>query len=144
MSLTLNVCFGEALFNEAAASKASAIAETVEEIRKEAEKRRTAGKKKPGRPERYLYMGVPEEWHTEYPSNVNLDEYDIIGKDVERILHRTPARVWVECIERPILRRKGQKDLPSPVILQGKGRRIFLRLSYCRLRLRLLYLVEVM
>lgn len=75
-------------------------------------------------------MGVPEEWHTEYPSNVNLDEYDIIGKDVERILHRTPARVWVECIERPILRRKGQ--------------RIFLRLSYCRLRLRLLYLVEVM
>ena len=107
------------LFNEAAASKASAIAETVEEIRKEAEKRRTAGKKKPERPERYLYMGVPEEWHTEYPSNVNLDEYDIIGKDVERILHRTPARVWVECIERPILRRKGQKDLPSPVILQA-------------------------
>lgn len=67
----------DGLFNEAAASKASAIAETVEEIRKEAEKRRTAGKKKPGRPERYLYMGVPEEWHTEYPSNVNLDEYDI-------------------------------------------------------------------
>ena len=108
-------------FNEAVVAKETAIAETVDEIRKEAEKRRTAGKKKAERPERYLYMGVPEEWHTEYPKDVNLDEYDIIGKDVERILHRTPARVWVEYVERPILRKKGQKDIPSPVILQAPG-----------------------
>lgn len=108
-------------FNEAVVAKETAIAETVDEIRKEAEKRRTAGKKKAERLERYLYMGVPEEWHTEYPKDVNLDEYDIIGKDVERILHRTPARVWVEYVERPILRKKGQKDIPSPVILQAPG-----------------------
>ena len=107
------------LFNEAAEAKEAAIAETVQEIRKEAEKRRAAGKKKPERPERYLYAGLPEEWRTEYPKDVNLAEYDIIGKDVERILHRTPARVWVECVERPVLRKKGEKDIPSPTILQA-------------------------
>lgn len=109
----------DAFFNEAADARESAIAETVQEIRKEAEKRRACGQKKPERPERYLYTGLPEEWRTEYPKDINLSEYDIIGKDVERILHRTPARVWVECVERPVLRRKGEKDIPSPHILQA-------------------------
>lgn len=109
----------DGLFNEAADAREAAIAETVQEIRKEAEKRRAAGKKKPERPERYLYAGLPEEWRTEYPKDVDLAEYDIIGKDVERILHRTPARIWVECVERPILRKKGEKNIPSPVILQA-------------------------
>ena len=109
----------DAFFNEAADAREAAIAETVQEIRKEAEKRRACGRKKPERPERYLYTGLPEEWRTEYPKDINLSEYDIIGKDVERILHRTPARVWVECVERPVLRRKGEKDIPSPHILQA-------------------------
>ena len=90
----------DAFFNEAADAREAAIAETVQEIRKEAEKRRACGRKKPERPERYLYTGLPEEWRPEYPKDINLSEYDIIGKDVERILHRTPARVWVECVER--------------------------------------------
>lgn len=107
------------LFNEAADAKEASIAETAEEIRKEAERRRKAGKRNAERPARYLYSGLPEEWRTEYPAGVDLAEYDIIGKDVDRILHRTPARVWVECIERPVLRKKGEKDLPSPVILQA-------------------------
>lgn len=104
---------------EAADAREAAIAETVQEIRKEAEKRRACGRKKAVRPERYLYTGLPEEWRTEYPKDINLSEYDIIGKDVERILHRTPARVWVECVERPVLRKKGEKDIPSPHILQA-------------------------
>ena len=109
----------DAFFNEAADAREAAIAETVQEIRKEAEKRRACGRKKPERPERYLYTGLPEEWRTEYPKDINLSEYDIIGKDVERILHRTPARVWVECVERPVLRKKGEKDIPSSHILQA-------------------------
>ena len=109
----------DAFFNEAADAREAAIAETVQEIRKEAEKRRACGRKKAVRPERYLYTGLPEEWRTEYPKDINLSEYDIIGKDVERILHRTPARVWVECVERPVLRKKGEKDIPSPHILQA-------------------------
>ena len=109
----------DAFFNEAAESKDAAIASTVREIRKEAEKRRAGSGKKPARPERYLYAGLPEEWRTEYPQGVNLAEYDIIGKEVTRILHRSPARVWVECVERPVLRKKGEKDIPSPSILQA-------------------------
>ena len=109
----------DAFFNEAAESKEAAIASTVREIRKEAEKRRAGSGKKPARPERYLYAGLPEEWRTEYPQGVNLAEYDIIGKEVTRILHRSPARVWVECVERPVLRKKGEKDIPSPSILQA-------------------------
>lgn len=107
------------LFNEAADAKEAAIEETVQEIKKEAEKRRAAGKKKPERPERYLYVGLPEEWRTEYPEDVDITEYDIIGRDVERILHRTPARIWVECVERPVLKKKGEKDIPAPHILQA-------------------------
>lgn len=109
----------DAFFDEAAESKEAAIASTVREIRKEAEKRRAGSGKKPARPERYLYAGLPEEWRTEYPQGVNLAEYDIIGKEVTRILHRSPARVWVECVERPVLRKKGEKDIPSPSILQA-------------------------
>ena len=93
----------DTFFNEAADAREAAIAETVQEIRKEAEKRRACGRKKPERPERYLYTGLPEEWRTEYPKDINLSEYDIIGKDVER----------------PVLRKKGEKDIPSPHPLQA-------------------------
>ena len=48
----------DAFFNEAADAREAAIAETVQEIRKEAEKRRACGRKKPERPERYLYTGT--------------------------------------------------------------------------------------
>ena len=52
---------------------------------------------------------------------MDLTRYDIIGRDVERILHRSPARVWVECVERPVLRKKGESNAPSPVILQASA-----------------------
>ena len=105
----------DAFFTEAAEAKEAAIASTVREIRKEAEIRRTSAGKKPERPGRYLYAGLPEEWRTEYLQDVDLTRYDIIGRDVERILHRSPARVWVECVERPVLRKKGESKAPSPV-----------------------------
>ena len=44
------------------------------------------------------------------PDGIDASECDIIGKDVTRILHREPAKVWVEVIERPILRKKADKD----------------------------------
>ena len=46
----------------------------------------------------------------EYDDPIDLSEYDIIGKDVTRLLHYQKAEVWVECIERPILRKKGEKE----------------------------------
>ena len=108
-------------FNEAADNKEAAITEAVQEIKAEAEKRRTSARKKPERPERYLYAGLPEEWRTEYPKEVNPNDYDVIGKDVERILHRSPARIWVECVVRPVLRKKGERNSLSPVILQASA-----------------------
>ena len=47
------------------------------------------------------------------PEGVDADQYDIIGKDVTRILHREPAKVWVEVIERPILRAKSEQCRPK-------------------------------
>ena len=38
------------------------------------------------------------------PEGVDAERCDVIGKDVIRVLHREPAKVWVEVIERPILR----------------------------------------
>lgn len=109
----------DALFNEAVDAKEKAVADAAEEIKKEAEKRRARAAQNPKRPERYLYAGLPEQWRTELPEGVDMSEYDIIGRDVTRILHRDPARVWVECVERPVLRKKGEKDLPSPAIIQA-------------------------
>ena len=87
----------------------------MREIRKEAEERRVSAGKKPECPGRYLYVGLPEEWRTEYPQGVDLTRYDIFGRDVEYILHRSPACVWVECVERPVLRKKGESNAPSLV-----------------------------
>ena len=55
------------------------------------------------------------------PEGVAAGECDIIGKDVSRILHREPAKVWVEIIERPLLRMKADKDSPNPRIYQAKA-----------------------
>ena len=50
------------------------------------------------------------------PEGVAAGECDIIGKDVSPILHREPAKVWIEIIERPLLRMKADKDSPNPRI----------------------------
>lgn len=87
----------------------------MREIRKEAEKRRASAG-----PD-VICMPDSGEWRTEYSQGMGLTRYDIIGRDVERILHRSPARVWVECMERPVLRKKGESNAPSPVILQASA-----------------------
>ncbi|MGL5979269.1 MAG: IS66 family transposase, partial [Phocaeicola sp.] len=53
------------------------------------------------------------------PKSINLGEYDVIGKDVVRILHRTPASLWVECVESPILRAKSQKNALNVKVFQA-------------------------
>ncbi len=54
-----------------------------------------------------------------YPEVIDLSEYDIIGKDVTRLLHYQKAEVWVECIERHILRKKGEKEAITTSIEQA-------------------------
>lgn len=107
------------LFQEAMEEKAQEVEKMARDIEKEAQKRRAMAKKTPCRPWKYHYIGLEERVTTVIPEGVNVDECDIIGKDITRILHREPAKVWVEVIERPILRSKEDKNAPSPRIYQA-------------------------
>lgn len=109
------------LFQEAMDEKTRQIEQTVKEIEKESQRRRSAARRSPSRPSRYHYTGLEERTTTLMPEGVDLQQCDIIGKDVTRILHREPAKVWVEVIERPILRAKADKNLPNPRIFQAKA-----------------------
>ena len=106
-------------FNQALDEKHAAIERAAAQIKDEAEKRRAQSKKKAARPAKYQYAGLEERKTTVYPEGIDIAQYDVIGSDVTRILHRTAARVWVEVIERPILRHKSDKNAPSPRIEQA-------------------------
>ena len=101
-------------FKEAMDEKAAEIERMAAEIEKETQKRRTASKSKPFRPARYLYEGLEERVTTIMPEGVDPKLCDVIGKNVVRMLHRDPAKLWVEVIERPILRLKSDKKPSLP------------------------------
>ncbi|MDE6718056.1 MAG: hypothetical protein K2J70_07680, partial [Muribaculaceae bacterium] len=107
------------LFRQAMDEKIRDVEKMTVQIKAEAEKRRARARKTPCRPSQYRYAGLEERVTTLMPQGVDAGECDIIGKDVTRILHREPAKVWVEVIERPILRHKADKDAPSPRIYQA-------------------------
>ncbi|MDE6301267.1 MAG: IS66 family transposase [Muribaculaceae bacterium] len=111
----------EEIFQEAMDEKDRQVEQAAREIRKEAERRRASAKKSPSRPSKYLYGGLEERITVLMPEGVDAGQCDIIGKDVTRILRREPAKVWVEVIERPILRMKSDKNAPSPRIYQAKA-----------------------
>ena len=103
-------------FEKACEERDKDIEKAKEQIEKEAQARRSRKPAKPKRPSEYRYAGLEERWHTEMPKDVNPDDYDVIGKDVTRTLHRDPAKFWVECTERPIFRRKVDKNAAHPKI----------------------------
>lgn len=107
------------LFEQAMDGKIHEVEKMSRQIKAEAEKRRARARKTPCRPSQYRYAGLEERVTTLMPEGVDAGECDIIGKDVTRILHREPAKLWVEVIERPILRNKDDKDAPSPRIYQA-------------------------
>jgi transposase len=109
------------LFQEAMDEKARQIEQAAKDIEQAAQRRRQAARKSSSRPAKYHYYGLEERTTIIMPEGVDADQYDIIGKDVTRILHREPAKVWVEVIERPILRAKSDKALPNPRICQAKA-----------------------
>ncbi len=108
-------------FKKAIDENAAKIEEAAKEIEEAAEKRRKAARKKSKRPSKYQYAGLEERITLMMPEGVDAADCDVIGKDVTRILHRAPAKIWVEVIERPILRLKADKQLPNPHIYQAKA-----------------------
>ena len=111
------------ILKEAMDEKAEQIKQTAEEIEQASQKRRQRSKKEPARPSKYRYAGLEERITILMPEGVDASECDVIGKDVARILHRRAAKVWVEVIERPILRAKADKNRPEPRIYQAKAPR---------------------
>ena len=109
------------LFKEAIEENAAKIEKAAKEIEAAAAKRRAAARKQPKRPAKYQYAGLEERTTILMPEDVNAEQCDVIGKDVTRILRREPAKVWVEVVERPILRLKADKQLPNPHIYQAKA-----------------------
>lgn len=107
-------------FMQAMEEKALQVQQAAEEIEREAQRRRAEAKKKPAkRPSQYRYAGLEERVTVLMPEGVDADQCDIIGKDIVRILHREPAKSWVEVVECPILRYKADKNLPNPRIYQA-------------------------
>lgn len=107
-------------FKEAMDEKTAQIEKTAKEIEAETEKRRKRAGKQPSRPSKYRYAGLEERKRVVMPEGLDAGECDIIGSDVTRILHREPARLWVEVIERPILRKKADIDKLYPPLYQAK------------------------
>jgi transposase len=108
-------------FNAAYDARQAELKKAADDVSATARKRRLSARKRSAssRPEKYLYCGLEERERIEMPEGINLDEYDKIGEDITRILHRDPAKVWVEVIRRPVLRRKSDRELPAPEILQA-------------------------
>lgn len=106
-------------FNRALDERDAAIQKTAGQIREEAQRRRNKAGKKPARPAKYQYHGLEERVTRLEPQGVDLSAYELVGSDVSRILHRQPAKVWVEVVERPLYRHKDDKNLPNPRIAQA-------------------------
>ena len=100
--------------------KAAKIEAMAKEIEAENRKRWARAKRTPSRPLSYRYAGLEEHTTVMMPEGVAAGECDTMGKDVSRILHREPAKAWVEIIKRPLLRMKPDKDSPNPRIYQAR------------------------
>lgn len=111
----------EEIDQEAELAAAKALEKAAKEVDAEAQKRRVAAReaRSPKRPAKYNTYGLPEECRTVWPEGVNLDDYDVIGQDVVRVLHYQPQRMWVEVVITPVLRKKTDKNNPNPEILQA-------------------------
>lgn len=116
---------GPSLFEEfdkeAELAKSQALEKATKEVTAEAKKRREASKQacSPNRPAKYTTQGLPEEIRTELPEGINIEDYDIIGQDVTRLLHYETSRIYVEVVTRPVLRLKEDKNAPNPKIVQA-------------------------
>lgn len=118
---------GPSLFSEfdeeARLASAKALEKAAGEVEAAADRRRAEVREQAGgrgkRPDRYNTYGLPVEEKTVYPEGIDPAEYDVIGRDETNVLHMEPQRLWVERTITPVLRRKSDKNAPSPEIIQA-------------------------
>lgn len=117
---------GPSLFDgineEEAKAAALELEKATREVEEEAEKRRAEAKRQreTKRPGKYNTYGLPEVRRTCYPEGVNPEDYDVIGSDTVRVLHLEPQKLWVEETVYPVLRKKTDKNMPYPRIVQAQ------------------------
>lgn len=109
----LSLDFGEEQ-KEALTDRQAKARDAKKKVEDETKARRARAKKRSARPARRLYRDLEERYRTEYPEGIDLSEYDEVGRDIQRILHSIPPQLWVECIVRPLLRKKSDKNAPHP------------------------------
>lgn len=80
------------LFNEAYDERAAELQKVAEEIKSEAQKRRKAAKAAPSRASKYQYYGLEERRREVCPEGLVTEDYDRIGQDETRILHKEPVK----------------------------------------------------
>ena len=109
------------LENEAIEAQKAEMEKAEIEVEKIREQRRQRAKRasKDNRPAKYHYYGLEERREVRYPEGVNPDDYDKIDEEIIRILHRDPAKLWVEVIVLPKLRAKSEKNALHTNILQA-------------------------
>lgn len=112
-------------FKEAEMAHKEALEQAAKEVEAHARKRRASARKQQNenRPAKYHYQNLREEVRVILPEDINIDDYDIIGEDITRLLHYRAAELWVECIERPLLRAKSEKNATRVEIKQAKAPR---------------------
>lgn len=86
----------DGLLDEAYDEQASELQKVSVEIKAESEKRRKSAKTVPARPSRYQYHGLEERRREVNPEGLVMENYDRIGQDETRILHREAAKLWVD------------------------------------------------
>lgn len=118
---------GPSLFDnvdgEAAIAATKALETAAKEVDEAAQRRRAEAraqsKGRGTRPQKYNIYGLPVEIKTVYPEGIDINDYDVIGRDETNVLHLEPQRLWVEKTIRPILRLKADKGAPEPEICQA-------------------------
>ena len=98
--------------------KASKEVDAAADKRRQEARSQSSGRGK--RPEKYNTYGLPVQETVVYPEGIDLDEYDVIGRDETNTLHIEPQRLWVEKTIIPLLRHKGDKEKPAPRIVQAE------------------------
>jgi len=104
-------------------AEAAKACREVDDIREKRKKRARSGARE-HKPMQWRNMNLEERRTVLLPEGVtSIKGYDVIGRDETYILHREPARFWVEVIERPKLRLVSEKNALNPRILQAPAPR---------------------
>lgn len=100
-----------------------AAEESAQEIKKEEQERKqkaaTLRKSTPARSKKPRYENLERRETIIDPQDINLEEYICIGEDVKEVLHREPAKFWIEVVRRRKYVKRSQQGSDSVKVHQA-------------------------